>query len=184
VGGPTPVLVPVATLLREPAGATRTLEFDSLRIPGEDLPPQAGPTAGTLRITRTNRGIFATGRFGTSIDAACSRCLRELVLPVEIAIEDEILPSIDLATGGAVTDDEREVARLTDGHEVDLGALLADGLSLAEPIAPICRPDCPGLCSVCGADLATGPHEHAEALRDPRLAKLAGLRVDAGDENG
>jgi uncharacterized protein len=183
-GEPGPILVPVATLLREPSGTARSLSFDSIRIPGEDLPTQASSAAGTLRLTRTNRGIFAVGSFTTTIADSCARCLRDLEIPVELVVEEEILPSIDVATGAAVTDDETETARLSESHEIDLGALLADGLSLVAPIAPVCRPDCPGLCPVCGADLAGGPHAHADAEPDPRLGVLAGIRVDAEDETG
>ena len=44
------------------------------------------------------------------------------------------------------------------------------------PLAPLCRPDCPGLCSVCGARLADDPdHQHVEV--DPRWAALAALQA-------
>ena len=54
---------------------------------------------------------------------------------------------------------------------------IRDAISLAEPIAPLCRPDCPGLCETCGADLTDDPgHAHADDDIDPRLAPLADLR--------
>ena len=66
--------------------------------------------------------------------------------------------------------------RLSDHHELDLEPVIRDAISLAEPIAPLCRPDCPGLCRVCGQDLATAPgHAHPDEV-DPRLAALADLR--------
>jgi uncharacterized protein len=49
------------------------------------------------------------------------------------------------------------------------------GLLLAEPIAPLCRGDCPGLCIVCGLELASGPHDHPDEDVDPRLEGLRGL---------
>ena len=50
-------------------------------------------------------------------------------------------------------------------------------ISLAEPIAPLCRPDCPGLCETCGLDLTENlGHEHPNDEIDPRLAALAGIR--------
>ena len=66
-------------------------------------------------------------------------------------IEEEYLPALDLATGRPLpTDDEPDVARLTDHHELDLETPVREAIPLAEPIAPLCRPDCPGLCIVCG----------------------------------
>jgi uncharacterized protein len=58
---------------------------------------------------------------------------------------------------------------------LDLEEEVRDGLLLAEPIAPLCLEDCPGLCIVCGLELASGPHDHADEDIDPRLESLRGL---------
>ena len=182
---PAPIRIPVASLLAEPAGSTRSIDLAGLWIPVAEGPRQSSPGEGALRLTRTNRGIYAAGRYGTTIAESCSRCLRDIDLAVEIVVEEEFLPSTNPTTGAPVDREiEPDVARLTDAHELDVGALLADGLSLVEPIAPLCRPDCPGLCPICGAGLAIGPHEHDDDLVDPRLAPLVGLRVDGEAENG
>ena len=85
---------------------------------------------------------------------------------------------MDLETGAPVDDvEEREVLRLSDHHELDLEPAIRDALSLAEPIAPLCRTDCPGLCETCGVDLTSNPgHGHPDDDIDPRLAALADLR--------
>jgi uncharacterized protein len=49
---------------------------------------------------------------------------------------------------------------------------------VAEPIAPLDRPDCPGLCVVCGLPLDEGIHDHPDDDIDPRLEALRGFRVD------
>jgi uncharacterized protein len=106
------------------------------------------------------------------------RCLDEFDEPVEIELTEEFLPSVDPSTGAALASDpqEAEVARIDAHHEMDLGALLADELALAEPMQPLCRPDCPGLCAVCGKRLEEGDHDHGPADVDPRLAQLADWR--------
>ncbi|MCU0281078.1 MAG: DUF177 domain-containing protein, partial [Acidimicrobiia bacterium] len=44
----------------------------------------------------------------------------------------------------------------------------ADAVLLALPLRPICRPDCLGLCAVCGGDLNTGSCPgHDEAPGNP-----------------
>jgi uncharacterized protein len=95
-----------------------------------------------------------------------------------VEVEDEVLPSLDLESGRPVDAGEGpDVLRLTDHHELDLEPVVRDAISLAEPIAPLCRQDCPGLCVTCGAELAADPgHAHADADIDPRLAALAGIR--------
>jgi uncharacterized protein len=43
------------------------------------------------------------------------------------------------------------------------------------PISPICRPDCLGLCPVCGESLNENTHHHEEEFIDPRLEGLKKL---------
>jgi uncharacterized protein len=131
---------------------------------------------GELRLTRTNRGLMVRGRLRTAIAQTCSRCLRDIEWPVEIQIDEEALPTIDVASGSPVpVDEEPDALRLTDHHELDLEDDVRDFIILAEPIAPLCREDCPGLCIVCGLELASGPHQHPDDDIDPRLEGLRGL---------
>ena len=53
-------------------------------------------------------------------------------------------------------DDEDEVRELV-GDLIDLEPVLRDAVVPALPFQPVCREDCPGLCSECGAQLARGP---------------------------
>jgi uncharacterized protein len=166
----------VAGLLGEPAGTVRDICVSS---PPLDLGPdltQSRDVEGDLRLTRTNRGLLVRGRLQTAIEVTCSRCLREFELPVDIELEEEALPSIDLVSGQpADLEAEPDVLRLTDHHELDLEGEVRDAVVLAEPIAPVCRDDCPGLCLVCGQELASGPHEHPDEDIDPRLEALRGM---------
>ena len=59
---------------------------------------------------------------------------------------------------------------------LDLGAWVRDAIALVLPEQILCRPDCAGLCPVCGKDLNVEPHEHADLELDPRWAALEQLR--------
>jgi uncharacterized protein len=48
--------------------------------------------------------------------------------------------------------------------------------NMAVPMAPLCSPDCPGLCAVCGHDLSDG-HLCASAEFDDRWSRLKDLRL-------
>ena len=99
--------------------------------------------------------------------------MRDIEWPVEIDLDEEVLPSVDLTSGLPVeAAGESDALRLTDHHELDLEDEVRDGIVLAEPIAPLCRDDCPGLCVVCGQELAGGPHDHPDDDLDPRLEAL------------
>ena len=174
-----PLAFNVAGLLGDDVGATRSFDVADVRI---DLPDDlvlAEPIAGHIRLTRENRGVLATVRLATALTGECARCLRPLMTPVEIRLDEEYLPSLDVATGRALPlDDEPEALRLTDHHEVDLEPSVRDAISLAEPIAPLDRPDCPGLCIVCGLPLDEGIHDHPDDDIDPRLEALRAFRPD------
>ena len=73
--------------------------------------------------------------------------------------------------------EEPDALRLDDHHELDLTETVREAISLAEPLVPLCRPDCRGLCLECGADLNADPaHHHDDDAIDPRLAGLLALR--------
>jgi uncharacterized protein len=173
----SPLTWNVAGLLADPPGSERVYPIDSVRIDLDDL-MLARPIDGRVRLQRTNRGILATAELRASLALACSRCLREIDVPVEVELVEEFLPSIDLATGHPMpTDDEPEALRLTDHHEIELETPTREAIQLAEPIAPLCRPDCPGLCIVCGGRLDEGTHDHPDEDVDPRLEALRGFKA-------
>ena len=163
----------VSGLLAEPLGTIRDLDISSPPLDlGADLRQNSG-LVGKVRLTRTNRGLLVKGRLVTSLALVCSRCLRDIDYPVELELEEEALPTIDLASGLPLdTTAEPDVVRLTGHHELELDEEAREGILLAEPIAPLCREDCPGLCVVCGRELGSGPHDHPDTDIDPRLEAL------------
>src|SRR5690349_14057845 len=118
MSGPAPLVFPLASLLAEPPGAERRYVIHGATIRLPDELRLAEPLEGTVRVTRTNRGVIVDAVIDTSIAAQCSRCLRDIEIPDHLAIHEEVLPSIDLTTGRALdTSAEPEVARLSDHHE-------------------------------------------------------------------
>jgi uncharacterized protein len=171
------IAVNVAGLFHEPPGATRELALRDYYVAlGPEL-ELAGPLDGSLRLLRTNRGLLVRGRVEASLRRTCARCLEPFVDEVSVPIDEEyLLPSQDLADGGEQGTLEDAPLRIDEHNEIDLAPVLYDELSLTEPMHPLCTPDCPGLCSVCGASLKSGRHDHGEEEIDPRLAALAQLR--------
>ncbi len=170
----------VGGLLQEPAGSVRDVHLrDHYVALGPDV-ELAGPLDADLRLQRTNRGIMARGAVRAPLRRTCARCLDSFVEDAEATIEEEFLPTIDPLSGAPVVTDlgDEEAQRIDARHEIDLRTVLHDELALTEPMHPLCRPDCPGLCAVCGRSLADGPHDHGGDEIDPRLAGLARLLED------
>ena len=174
----------VATLLRAAPGTERRYAVEAVAMDISDDLQLALPIAGEVRLSHTGRSILARASLSTAIDSMCSRCLTAVVAPIEVEIEEEALPSIDIDTGQPLDHaDEPDALRLDDHHDLDLGEPVREAISLAEPIALLCRPDCRGLCFTCGMDLNTvTEHVHNEQPIDPRLAALAEWR-DGSETN-
>ncbi len=181
-----PLTFAVSGLMAEPAGTVRDYTIDDVTVePGGEL-VLAAPVNGRLRLSRTNRGLVVDARLTTALAGECARCLRPVVTPAELRIEEEVLPSIDQASGLPVALEEGEDAetpRLTDHHELELRPLVVEAISLQEPIAPLCEPDCRGLCPECGERLEPG-HVHEDGPIDPRLEALRAFKVDDDDDDG
>ena len=181
-----PLTFNVAGLLGEPAGSLRELDLRDIAIdPGDGLVATT-PLDGHVRLTRTNRGLRIEAHLRTTLAGECRRCLRPVETPIEVTIDEEARPSIDLHSGQPVKLDEGEdleTTRLTDHHELELRPLVDEAVALAEPMDVLCEPDCPGLCSECGERLTPG-HEHPDDDIDPRLEALRAFKVDAPDETG
>ena len=174
----------VAGLMGSVAGTDRRYEIRGARL---DLPDDlrlASPISGRVRLSRTTRSILADADLTAALAETCSRCLKPIVTPIHVELREEALPSIDLHTGLPLdTSAEPDALRIDDHHVLDLGVPVGEAISMAEPIAPLCRPDCRGLCPVCGADLNDDPtHEHRDEPIDPRLAALADWQPLGADE--
>ncbi len=173
----------VVGLLHEPPGAIRDYHLrDHYVTLGSDV-ELAGPMDLDVRLQRTNRGVLVRGTAAAPMLCICARCLDPYVDEVTVPISEEFLPSVDPESGTplAQPSDDEEVQAITAHHEVELDRVLHDELLLTEPMHPLCRPDCPGLCAECGQSLASGPHDHGPAEIDPRLAALARLLDQPGD---
>ncbi len=157
------------------AGEGRRLEpevaVDDLVLGGQRYGPRGGAVATRLEISRTAAGYALRLAFAAEVEGPCMRCLDQARVAVEVDAREVDQPS---------SADEELRSPYVGDEQLDLSAWAHDALSLALPAQLLCRPDCRGLCPVCGASLNDAdPAEHAhEAPADPRWAKLRELRLD------
>ena len=76
--------------------------------------------------------------------------------------------------------DEELRSPYVEDDKVDLSAWARDAIALELPDKILCKPDCAGLCAVCGRDLNVEPHTHEETVSDARWAALQSLRETYG----
>jgi len=132
--------------------------------------PAGSPIDLEIRLESVMEGVLATGVARGALVGECARCLGPVEDDIEVTLQ-ELFVYPESAAG------EDEAARL-DGEMLDLEPVLRDAVVLALPFRPVCRPDCPGLCSECGITLAEHPgHTHGDDV-DPRWVALVGLQND------
>jgi uncharacterized protein len=108
-------------------------------------------------------------RTTAELSGPCMRCLDDATLPVEVDARE-----VDQPGGG----DELSSPYVED-DQLDVAAWARDAIVLALPQQVLCRPDCLGLCPICGENLnAAGPEHAHERAPDPRWDKLSELRFD------
>jgi uncharacterized protein len=147
------------------------VRLNPIDLGGQRYAPAAGNELSRLDVSRTSTGYALRLRFATELAGPCVRCLEPAGLSVEVDAREVDQP--------ATEDEELRSPYVSDG-ELDLGRWANDAIVLALPSQPLCRPDCAGLCSVCGEslnDAEPGAHEHARG-GDPRMAKLRDLKLE------
>lgn len=135
-----------------------------------------------LRLESVVEGVLVSGTAQAVASGACVRCLDDVTYPVSADVQ-ELFAYADRARHHAEvsTEDEDDDLRELDGDQLDLEPVLRDSIVPMLPFQPVCRADCPGLCSQCGARLADDPDHHHDVL-DPRWAALQGL-AGTGDSS-
>lgn len=80
----------------------------------------------------------------------------------------------------AATEDEELRSPYVVDEVLEIGRWAHDATLLALPARFLCRPDCAGLCPVCGEslnDADPAAHEHEQAV-DPRWSALKDLKLE------
>ena len=166
--------------LAEIEGGSRRFEF---ALKGADLEQDAANVRFTddVRVTgevhKQSVQIDVQGRITGPAEFDCTRCLNPV--PQELAIDFDVS---FVAPEHFATDKEREVS----GDDLDTDVLESDRLDLKDvvreqvllnlPVQVFCRPDCQGLCPMCGADRNVTDCKCDLEGTDPRWAALKDFR--------
>lgn len=151
------MIINVSQLLQEHIGSTRSYKVD-----GEENFPYKGEVV----LIRIDKGLLVRGALVTTVETICSRCLCGFDQDLPIKFDEEFLLQRD--EGAFIIDEYRQI---------DLSEVARQYTLLAEPMKPLCREDCAGLCPRCGSNLNLEACDCTKEI-DPRLAVLASLAKD------
>jgi uncharacterized protein len=156
----------VGFLVYQSVGSSRDFYFDlpSLTIEA-DL--NLIDFQGMVRITRTPQGLLVQAELQAFIRSQCVRCLTN----TDQQLQADFTELYAFSLRGA---SDSELILPEDGF-IDLGPLVREYMVLAIPMNPLCRPDCSGICAICGEPQGTDFHVHDVETVDPRLAVLKEL---------
>jgi uncharacterized protein len=143
------------------------IQLEPLLLGGQAYEPRPNPVPAELAVTRASSGTVLELTLGVTLAGPCFRCLADAELPVSLRLREY---------QATKPEGDEEQTEYLDDDRLDLSSWAHDAIALALPDKILCRPDCAGLCPVCGRDLNAEPHEHADERTDPRWAALESLR--------
>jgi len=129
---------------------------------------------GPLSLESVIEGVFVAGTVTGTWRLRCARCLTEETRPFTVEIGELVTPT------SADPDDSDDDGYALVDEEIDIDQIVRDAIGVEMPFAPLCRPDCQGLCPTCGGNRNLGECPGHEAI-DPRFAVLSDLLLELPD---
>ena len=83
-------------------------------------------------------------RIGYVVDTLCARCAKPVRVRKTVGVERPVADER--------ADEENDDILLIEDDSIDAGAVAEEAVVLDLDLVYLCRPDCKGLCPVCGAD--------------------------------
>jgi uncharacterized protein len=164
----------VSGLVQEGIGATRTVDVEGT-IQVEGHAPER--VAGIAELLRTKTGVLVRAHLSLVEPEVCSRCLKPLEETIRIDFEEEFQSTVDVRSGEIMEDRDPDAFTIDEHHMLDLTEAVRQYREVSGEMAPLCRPDCRGLCPSCGQDLNMGDCACDKGSIDERWSGLAALRA-------
>jgi uncharacterized protein len=139
-----PFRLNIGFIIHQEVGYSHEFEFQFEKVKlGDDL--ELRNFAGAAQVGRTPQGLLVTGSHAGETTLECVRCLKEFDQALAWKMtEMYAFTEKSVSESGLIVPEDAQI---------DLQPLLREYALLEIPINPICKPDCKGLCPVCGQDL-------------------------------
>jgi uncharacterized protein len=151
---------PGASKVEQVSGTLEEMETELAAIADD------APIRGELVLESLAEGILASGRLEGAFSLRCARCLREFERGFAVDLRELFV---------AYPHEDSDEYPLDPEGFLEPDQMVRDVVGVELPFAPVCRPDCRGLCSRCGGDLNLGGCTCEEPRIDPRWDGLETL---------
>lgn len=109
--------------------------------------------------------VRVEGEAEVVLNMQCSRCLKEVEQEIQLSFTvDVVSPEVPL--------EEADDQTFMEGYQLNVESLLSNEILMSLPTKVLCRPDCKGICRVCGKDLNLGECGCDTFVPDPRMAAI------------
>ena len=144
----TSLLIDIDRLPKEGLRLSRDFEFLSLDLVEENA-VFLEPAHADLTVRLAGDEILVQGEVTARLSFVCARCLTPFEFPVASRFDLVYLPEEIDGLSEELTDEKID-QMFYSGRQLDLRAVVLEQLNLTFPAKPLCRPDCEGICAVCG----------------------------------
>ncbi|OPL13160.1 MAG: hypothetical protein AVO38_14075 [delta proteobacterium ML8_D] len=109
---------------------------------------------GEVFLQRVDGDVHVNGNVAAMISIRCDRCLEEYNQKIDTSFFYTLVPSQSLEGKKEIALDKEDMeVSFYDGAEIQIGEIFREQILLQIPMRHVCREDCKGICSGCGADL-------------------------------
>jgi uncharacterized protein len=141
------------------------------------------PVSIRIQMRKIGDMITAMGSFDTRVRLNCSRCLQPYEAPLystfDVTYIHQLPDSVDPSLQDEVELQAEEIGMIQfSGNEIDLRDAIQEEVIMALPMTMLCRSDCKGLCTRCGADLNQGNCGCDRKVTNPQFDVLKNLKVE------
>ena len=177
-----PVVISYAEKLEGPGDSfsvAGTVPLDAYEVGGQRYTLDNGFSYDVV-LTHAGDGVLASGMVRAHAHGRCDRCLDPAEFDIAAPVEEYYL-----FEEPEDKDDEEGYELVGEEDTVDLSAALSDAVVMDTPFVLLCKPDCAGLCPVCGCNLnheqcdcAARAEEERVMSDDNPFAALKNLKLD------
>lgn len=143
------------------------IETDAVEYRGESYPVL---DKSPVQFTFTNIGVNKVRVKGTaelSLKMVCDRCLKDVPTKICLNIDRNVS---GVSEENPMTDEDD--AGVMKGYQLNVEKLVYNEILMNWPLKVLCKPDCKGICKICGKDLNLGDCGCDTFVPDPRMAAI------------
>ena len=128
------------------------------------------------RLEEAGEGYLLRATLRGELLVSCARCLE----PAPVAVDSLMAVSFVAAgrPGDVEPDESQDEVVVFEHGTVDVGLPIRDEILLAIPMSPVCRPECAGICPICGRNRNLTPCDcEKQAAETSKLSALAKFKL-------